>query len=158
MEKRPSFPQYFMRMAFLAAERSTCIRRHVGAVAVLGDYIIATGYNGPLSGRPHCTDETCYRLTNKIPSGQELEKCWAVHAEQNVVAQCARYGISLAGATVFVTHAPCVTCSKILLAAGVEYCVFANPYPDNKMSESLWKDRLLQIDFHSTITWQPTSE
>lgn len=144
--KRPSFPQYFMRMAFLAAERSTCIRRHVGAVAVLGDYIIATGYNGPLSGRPHCTDETCYRLTHSIPSGQELEKCWAVHAEQNVVAQCARYGISLAKATVYITHSPCVTCSKILLAAGVERCVYAHAYPNNDMSLDLWKGRLIALD------------
>jgi len=142
-----------MSLAHMVAERSTCRRRHVGAVATIGNQIVATGYNGPVSGRPHCTDETCYRLTHNIPSGHELEKCWAVHAEQNVVAQCARMGMSLCGATIYITHAPCTTCSKILIASGVEYCVFANDYPDNTMSEDLWKGRMIQMDFKTTITW-----
>lgn len=142
---RPSFPEYFQMMAQLVARRSTCLRRHVGCVATKYQRVIATGYNGPVSGRPHCTHETCYRLTHNIPSGHELEKCWATHAEQNVVAQCARYGISLEGATIYVNYAPCITCTKILLAAGVDYCIYSEPYDGDKMVEDLWKDRLIRL-------------
>lgn len=125
---RPNFTEYFFEMAKKAAIRSTCARRKVGAVAI--DWrkrIIATGYNGPPSGYPHCTTETCYRTVNKIPSGQQLDKCVAVHAEANIVAQL---GAQLQGAVVYVTNQPCINCAKSLIAAGVAEILWKDSYPD----------------------------
>lgn len=128
MEGRQSWEGYFMDMAEHVATRSTCMRRQVGAVAVDGrNRVIATGYNGPVANFPHCTPETCYRMANKIPSGEQLEKCYAVHAEQNLIV-CA--GKELVDAYVVVTHQPCTTCLKMLIAAGVRQIIWKNAYPD----------------------------
>ncbi len=135
---RPSWDDYFLNIAFLVASRSTCIRRHVGAVAVKDHRIIATGYNGPLSGKPHCTEQTCFRIVNNIPSGEQLDKCYAVHAEMNLVAQAARYGVNFKGCKIYCTDSPCVACSKILLAAGAESIHFCGKYNTDGFAESLW--------------------
>ena len=141
--ERTSWGDYFMTLAHAASRRSACLRRHVGAVAVRDNRVISTGYNGPIANWPHCTPVTCQRTANNIPSGEQLERCWAVHAEQNIVAYAARYGVSLEGSTVYCTHAPCMTCTKILLASGVVGYYYDGQYPAfGGDVEALWGERM----------------
>ena len=98
-----SWDEYFMKMAYLASERSSCIRRKVGAVAVNGNRILATGYNGVPSGFAHCDKVGCLRQMLDIPSGHRHEFCRGLHAEQNVLIQAAIHGINLKGSTLYCT-------------------------------------------------------
>jgi dCMP deaminase len=140
MNDRIDKDEYAMRLAEVAALRSTCLRRKVGAVAIdRNGYVLATAYNGAPSGLSHCTHESCIRVKNKIPSGQQLEMCKAIHAEQNLVL---RLGPRLKGATVYCTTCPCVTCAKLLIGAGVAAICwkqdYDNPYAKELMLE--WSD------------------
>lgn len=129
---RKSWDEYFMSIAHLVKTRSTCIRRHVGAVAVSPDHrILGTGYNGPLPGTPHCEDVGCLRQQMGIPSGQRQEICRAQHAEANVCNFAARCGIALDGCTIYVTTRPCTTCLKAMVTSGVRRVVFDDDYPDD---------------------------
>ena len=95
MNKRIPWPEYFMNIAYLVAERSTCLRRKVGALAVKDKRILATGYNGAPAGLTHCLDIGCLREQLGIPSGQRHELCRSLHAEQNVIIQAALHGVSM---------------------------------------------------------------
>lgn len=130
LRHRIAKPYWYMKIAQLMSERSTCLRRQVGAIAVRDGRILTTGYNGPPSGMDHCLPTTCVRIVENIPSGQSLERCKALHAEQNLIVQAALTGVVLEGCTVYCTHAPCTTCTKLLLGIGVERIVVANDYPD----------------------------
>ena len=129
MSNRLSWHRYFINLANAVASRSTCVRRHVGAVAVnsTNHKVIGTGYNGVPSGVEHCTDETCLRNRLGIKSGEHPEVTRALHAEQNLVAQ---HGDSLMGNTVYCTNQPCVSCFKSLIAAGVTTVVWEHAYDD----------------------------
>ncbi len=127
---RPSWDEYFMRMAFMAASRSTCTRRKVGAVIVKDSRIISTGYNGPPSGLMHCDQTGCIRELLNIPSGERHELCRGLHAEQNAIIQAASTGASIKGGKIYVTTHPCVVCAKMLINAGIEEIVYADGYPD----------------------------
>lgn len=127
---RPSWDAYFMAIAEQVSGRSTCLRRHTGAVLVKDKRILATGYNGVPIGLEHCEVVGCLREQRAIPSGSHHELCRGIHAEQNAVIQCARHGIAMAGATAYCTHQPCVLCAKILLNAGVVDIVYRDAYPD----------------------------
>jgi len=128
--KRASWDGYFLGLAQYVATRSTCIRRRVGCVMVRGKRALATGYNGAPSGAPHCLDIGCAR--EGLPSGERLDLCRAVHAEANALAQAARFGISLEGATAYVTIRPCAGCMRLLIQAGVERVVWRGDYPDEE--------------------------
>ena len=123
-----------MSMAELVSTRSTCLRRHVGAVAVLGNVVVATGYNGAPASLPHCSEVGCLRQQLGVESGQRHEICRAVHAEQNLLAHAACNGCKMDGATVYVTISPCAICAKMLVQAGVKRVVFRGVYPDNMAS------------------------
>ncbi|MEG1500347.1 MAG: dCMP deaminase family protein [Clostridiales bacterium] len=128
---RQSWEEYFMSIAYLVANRSTCLRRHVGAVAVSSDNrILGTGYNGNLPGAPHCEEAGCLRQQLNVPSGQRQEICRAQHAEANICNFAARHGVSLDNATVYVTMQPCSTCVKAMATSGIKKVIFDNPYPD----------------------------
>lgn len=133
---RPSWDEYFMSIAEQVSGRSTCLRRHTGAVLVKDKRILSTGYNGVPSGLAHCEVVGCIREQMGIPSGTRHELCRGIHAEQNAVVQAARYGIQIDGATAYCTHQPCILCAKILINAGVVDIVFRDPYPD-ELSEKL---------------------
>ena len=122
--------EYFMKIAELASERSTCLRRKVGAVAVRDNRILATGYNGAASGAPHCLDEGCLREELGIPSGERHELCRAIHAEMNVIIQASLHGVSLKGAELYCTHKPCFICAKMLVNAGIKTIIVHQAYPD----------------------------
>jgi len=134
---RPSWDEYFMDIACQVATRSTCLRRHVGAVIVREKRILCTGYNGAPSGLPHCNVVGCLREKMHIPSGQRQEICRGLHAEQNAIIQAALHGVSVEGGTIYVTHQPCLTCAKMIINAGIERVVCANSYPDELSRDML---------------------
>lgn len=119
-----------MAIARVVATRSTCLRRQVGAVLVKDNRILATGYNGAPSGLRHCLDTGCLREAQGVRSGERHELCRGLHAEQNAILQAAVHGTSIAGATIYITHHPCVLCAKMLVQAGVKRIVFGGDYPD----------------------------
>ena len=130
MNARPSWQQYFMRMAFLAATRSTCLRRAVGAALVRDNQIISTGYNGSPKNSPHCADVGCIREQLKVPSGEKHELCRGVHAEQNAIIQAAINGSSTRNAVLYCTHQPCSICAKMIINAEIRQIYVANAYQD----------------------------
>jgi len=119
-----------MDIARLVSERSTCRRRRVGAVLVRDKRILATGYNGSPAGMRHCLDTGCLREELGIPAGERTEMCRGIHAEQNALVQAATFGISVAGAKLYCTTEPCVTCAKMLINAGIKQFVVGERYPD----------------------------
>jgi dCMP deaminase len=129
-DTRPTWAETFMRVARVVAERSTCLRRKVGAVLVRDARIIATGYNGAPKGMEHCVTAGCLREENRVPSGERHELCRAVHAEENCVIQAAVFGVSTVGAELYVTCHPCSMCARTLINAGVKKVFYAGDYPD----------------------------
>jgi dCMP deaminase len=141
---RPSWDQYFMRIAELAATRSTCLRRQVGAVIVKDKKILATGYNGAPAGLKHCLDIGCLREKLGIPSGERHELCRATHAEQNAIVQAALFGVSIKDGTMYCTTQPCILCSKLIINAGIKKMVIKDSYPD-RMSKQMLKEAKVEI-------------
>ncbi len=137
-DNRISWDEYFMEMAELTAKRSTCLRRHVGAVIVKDRHVIATGYNGSPRGLSHCGERGgCLREQLQIPSGQRHELCRAVHAEQNAIIQAATLGQSVEGGSIYITNQPCVVCAKMIINAGISRIVVRDGYPDELAREIL---------------------
>ena len=128
---RPSYDEYFMQMAYLAASRSTCLRRKVGAVLVKNKHVLATGYNGPPKGMKHCNETGCLRQILKVPSGERHEICRGLHAEQNAIIQAAVFGVSIKDSMIYITTTPCVVCTKMLINASVEEIIYSGKYPDS---------------------------
>jgi dCMP deaminase len=119
-----------MTIAEMVAKRSTCLRRHVGAILVKDKRILATGYNGAPAGLKHCEEVGCIRQNASIPSGERHELCRGLHAEQNAIIQAAYHGISIAGSTLYCTNKPCVICSKMLINAGIAKIFYGKGYDD----------------------------
>jgi dCMP deaminase len=132
---RPDIDEYFLKIASVVAERATCRRHHVGAVAVKDKHILATGYNGAAAGLKDCLELACLRDEMKIPSGTRHEICRGIHAEQNVIIQASLHGVSLEGATVYVTHTPCILCAKMLVNAKIKRFVTFGKYADESFLE-----------------------
>ena len=123
----------FMHLAETVADWSSCFQenRHVGAVVVKDKRILTTGYNGASSGIESCRERgECLRRVRNIASGTMQEVCYAVHAEQNAIIQAAKLGVSLEGATMYVTHQPCVICTRMILNSGIKRVIYKNGYPD----------------------------
>ncbi|KPK62316.1 MAG: cytidine deaminase [Planctomycetes bacterium SM23_32] len=137
--RRPSWDEYFMRIAHEVAKRSTCLRRSVGALVVLDKRILATGYNGAPSGLPHCSETGCLREQLNVPSGERHELCRGLHAEMNALLQGARHGIRMDGGTLYSTLVPCSLCCKMAINTGIKRVVAAVNYPDG-----LGRDMLLR--------------
>ena len=123
--KRLPWDLYFMEIAKIVAKRSTCPRKHVGAVIVKDKQILSTGYNGSLPGLPHCTDVGCM-----IENGHCVR---TVHAEANAIVQAAKHGIKIEGATIYVTASPCWNCFKLIASAGIRRIVFDEFYHDDRI-------------------------
>ncbi len=137
----------FMQMAETVAGWSSCYQdnRHVGCVIVRDKRILTTGYNGAPEGIKSCVERgECLRRVRNIASGTMQEVCFAVHAEQNAIIQAARLGITLDGAVLYVTHQPCVICTKMILNAGIKKVIYKNGYPDDFALE-LFKESGVEI-------------
>jgi len=136
-KERTPWDSYFMKIAELVAERSTCLRRKVGAVLVQDRRILATGYNGAPKELTHCEEIGCLREKLKIKAGERIEICRGVHAEQNALVQAASFGIKVGGSTLYCTHQPCITCIKLLINAGITGIFVKKPYPDSLANKML---------------------
>jgi len=145
MDKRISPDEYFLKIASVVAERSTCLRHHIGAIAVRNKHILTTGYNGAAAGLKDCLELGCLRDQQKIDSGTSQEICRAIHAEQNVIIQASLHGVSLEGATVYCTHTPCIICAKMLVNAKIKRYVTFAEYSDNAFIE-LFKEAGIKVD------------
>jgi dCMP deaminase len=126
---RPSLDQYFMEIAKLTSSRGTCDRRYVGALVVRERHIIATGYNGSVSGDVHCDE-----VGHKIENGHCVR---TVHAEQNALIQCAKYGESTDGTIIYVTDFPCLICTKLIIQAGVAEIIYGREYGETDYAKEL---------------------
>ena len=133
-DTRPSWDEYFMGITEMVAQRSTCLRRKVGAILVRDKRIIATGYNGAPAKVSHCLDIGCLREQQGIPSGERHELCRGLHAEQNAIIQAALHGFSIEGATLYCTNMPCAICSKMLINARIEKIYYKEGYADSLSS------------------------
>ncbi len=122
MTKRPEWDEYFLKLAMLASERATCPRMHCGCVLVSNKNVVATGYNGSIPGDDHCDQVGCLIVDNHCVR--------TVHAEMNALAQAAKRGHPVDGATAYVTNMPCTTCAKALVTAGVKRVVVFSDYHD----------------------------
>jgi len=142
---RPDSDEYFLRIASVVAERSTCRRHHVGAVAVRNKHILATGYNGAPSGLKDCLELGCLRDEMNIPSGTRQEICRGIHAEQNVIIQASLHGVSLEGSTIYATHTPCRLCAKMLVNAKIKRYVSYGKYDDDSFID-LFQEAGIQVD------------
>lgn len=120
VDSRPTRDEYFSDIAQRVATRSTCPRASVGCVFVSHNHILSTGYNGSAAGLDHCLDVGCLMV-----DGHCL-RC--VHAEANAIIQCALHGVTTKSSTAYVTHYPCVHCSKMMINAGVVRVVYINEY------------------------------
>ncbi len=118
---RKSWDEYFMEITQIVAERSTCDRALVGCVLVNSDHrIVSTGYNGTASGNPHCID-----VGHRMRDGHCIA---TIHAEMNALLYCAKEGISVKGAKCYVTHFPCLNCTKALIQAGITAIYYHEAY------------------------------
>jgi len=153
LPKRPEIDEYFLKIASVVAERSTCRRHHIGAIAVRDKHILTTGYSGAPAGAKDCLELGCLRDELGIPSGTRQEICRAIHAEQNVIIQAGLHGVSLLGSTVYCTHTPCVLCAKMLVNARIARFVTFGKYSDDTFIE-LFKEAGIRVEIQD----RPSSE
>ena len=146
-ENRPDIDEYFLKIASVVAERSTCRRHHVGAVAVKDKHILSTGYNGAAAGLKDCLELGCLRDELGIESGTRHEVCRGIHAEQNVIIQASSHGISLEGSTIYCTHTPCVLCAKMLVNSKIRRFVTFGNYADNSFTD-LFREAGIEFELH----------
>ena len=146
-ENQMKWDKRFMSIAKDVATWSSCVRngRQVGSVIVKNNRILTTGYNGAPAGIKSCKERGfCLRDKLGIQSGTRAEMCYAIHAEQNAVIQAAKMGISVEGATIYVTHQPCSVCTRILINSGISRIVYDNAYPD-EFSLDLLKESGIEL-------------
>jgi dCMP deaminase len=147
---RPDWDSYFMKIAYAVSERSTCDRAFVGSVLVLDKRILTTGFNGSPSGQPHC-DEKGHLLVD----GHCVR---TIHAETNAIIQAALHGVSTRGCTCYVTHFPCINCTKALINAGITRLVYNVAYrTDENALEFLHtaKIEIVQLEYDPALNHDP---
>jgi dCMP deaminase len=137
---RPSWDEYFMMIAEVAAMRANCIKRRIGAVIVHNQQILSTGYNGTPRGVTNCSAGGCPRCARVADSGSDLGECLCVHAEENALLQAAANGVAIRGATLYCTYCPCSYCAKHIVNAGIREVVFREGYPHATVVETLFKE------------------
>jgi dCMP deaminase len=142
IQDRPNWNDYFMGICKQVAQRSTCLRRQNGALAVKDKRILSTGYNGQMSNAPHC--RTCLREKLSVPSGQRHELCKVIHSEANVVIQCAKYGVSMENSILYTILKPCSMCFKMLVNVGVAEIIYEKEYPD-EITDILIKEAAFKL-------------
>ena len=135
MSGRVGWHAYFMNIAKQASTRSTCDRKHVGAVIVRDKTILSTGYNGSIRGMPHCDD---------VGHLMKADHCVAtVHAEANAIIQAAKNGVRIDKAEIYTTASPCWDCFKLVANAGIRTVYYGEFYRDER---SIQVARQLGID------------
>lgn len=136
--ERITWDQFFMAQCHLLAVRSTCTRLAVGATIVRDNRIIAGGYNGSISGGDHCIDNGCYVVDNHCVR--------TIHAEMNALLQCSKYGSPVEGATLYVTHFPCLQCSKAIIQSGIKKVNYATDYKNDAYAITLFEQSGVEVN------------
>ncbi|MDR1045941.1 MAG: dCMP deaminase family protein [Candidatus Adiutrix sp.] len=153
LRRRPDWDEYFLSLAELAATRSTCLRRQIGAVLVADRRVLATGYNGAPRGLPHCLETGCLKDQLQIPSGQRQEICRAIHAEQNAILQAAHYGVAIKEATFYCSHQPCAICTRLILNLDIRRLVLRSEYPDELARRLLGEAGFRRSEVDGRLVW-----
>ena len=154
-KSRISWDEYFMKIAYAASERSTCLSAHKGAVIIKDKRIIATGYSGAPKGIKNCAYDYgfCRKRQLGFGHGQGHDECLAVHAEANAILQAAALGISCKDTTMYCTHKPCAECAKLIINAGISVVIYDDFYPsqlaDNLLDEAGVQLRRFVWDFEN---------
>lgn len=133
---RPTWDEYFLKLAMLASERSTCPRMHCGCVLVKDKFVLSTGYNGSIKGQPHCDDVGCLIVDNHCVRTN--------HAEINALTQAAIHGVNIKGATAYITNMSCTSCAKALIAAGISKVVVFSDFHDT-LATQFYTDSGIEI-------------
>lgn len=134
---RISWEQYFMAQAHIAALRSTCTRLMVGAVIVRENRIIASGYNGSVADGDHCIDDGCYMIDGHCVR--------TVHAEANALLQCAKFGVPTNETVLYVTHFPCLQCTKQIIQAGIRTIYYDEDYHNHELAIQLFEEANVKV-------------
>tara|TARA_B100001769_G_C22073993_1_gene578227 strand:- start:916 stop:1347 length:432 start_codon:yes stop_codon:yes gene_type:complete len=134
MSERPSWDEFFTKIVKATRERSACERLKVGCLIVKNNRIISTGYNGFLPGAPH---------TSVVRHNHEQA---TVHAEQNALCDCAKRGVSCDGATAYITHYPCIICTRLMLAAGIREIKYLYDYKNDELVEVFTKQLCIPVN------------
>ena len=137
---RPDWDEYFMKLAKVASLRSNCVKRKVAAIIVRDKRVISTGYNGTPRGTKNCYEGGCPRCNNLADSGTLLDECLCSHGEENAITQAAYHGMSVKGGILYSTFAPCLTCTKMIINAGILEVVYNLDYPLNETSFKLFQE------------------
>lgn len=136
--ERINWDEYFMSIALLASQRSPCKRLHVGSVVVKDNRLISMGYNGFISGAPHIS---------RLKDGHEQS---IIHSEVNALADCAKRGVSLDNAKIYITHYPCINCFRSIAACGIKEIVYLHDYNNDEIVSQLANDSATIIRHLST--------
>ena len=127
--ERPGWDEYFMSIARVVASRSNCVKRKVAAVITRDRRVISTGYNGTPRGVTNCNEGGCPRCNSFAAGGTRLEECLCSHGEENAITQAAYHGVNVRGGTMYTTFSPCLTCTKLIINAGLVEVVYNSDYP-----------------------------
>jgi len=148
MDKRPSWDEYFLNIMQEVGKRGTCDRGRSGAIAVKDKRILSTGYVGAPTGLPHCDDVGHMMKKTVHEDGSVHEHCVrTAHAEQNVMCQAAKNGISLDGSTLYVKMTPCFNCAKMIINAGIKRVVCLRRYHEDKDTINMLKEAGIKLEF-----------
>ncbi len=151
-ESRPDWDEYFMGIAKVVALRSNCMKRKVAAILAKDKRIIATGYNGTPRGVKNCSEGGCPRCNSIDVSGKGLEECLCSHAEENAIVQSAYHGVTIKDSVLYTTFSPCLTCTKMIINAGIREVVFNIHYPLSDTSFKLLSEAgiiIKKLEVHS---------
>lgn len=163
--KRPNWNEYFMLIAKIVSTRSTCNSRPTGAVIVKENHILSTGYNGAMPGAPHCSDQPdwegrpfCFRRAHGVPDIDKYNFCKASHAEANAIAQAAKYGIAIDGATLYTTLAPCYVCLKLVATSRIRGVYYEHAYESSTpQRDAFWQQAVREagIEIYEQLIISP---
>jgi dCMP deaminase len=143
--ERPSWDEYFLAIARVVASRSNCVKRKVAAVITRDRRIISTGYNGTPRGTRNCNEGGCPRCNSFAEGGTKLDECLCSHGEENAITQAAFHGVSVRGGTLYTTFSPCLTCTKMIINAGIEEVAYNASYPLGQVSLALLREAGVKV-------------
>jgi dCMP deaminase len=143
--ERPGWDEYFMAIARVVASRSNCVKRKVAAVITKDRRIISTGYNGTPRGVPNCNEGGCPRCNSFVEGGTRLDECLCSHGEENAITQAAYHGVVVREGTLYTTFSPCLTCTKMIINAGLTEVVYNVAYPLGDVSLGLLREAGVKV-------------
>lgn len=131
--------KYYINYAVETSSQSDCIRRKVGCIAVnkKTKEIVLAGFNHCINGKNYCNENSCYRTKNNIKSGELLDHCLALHAEQDIICQASNINLDLSKCDIYITHHPCTTCLKLLIACKIKNIYYLHEYPVNDIMKEI---------------------